>query len=64
MHKLKIVEGFAGSQVQVVKPGRIRKIDLDKATKADLEFLHKMKHPAVEEDKPPAKKTPPKEDKK
>ena len=59
LRKFKVVKGFAGAQVQIVKSGRIAKIDLDNATDQDLEKLYKMNHPAVREDKPPPKKKEP-----
>lgn len=56
--KLQVVKGFAGTEVQIVGSGKIAKIDLGNATKDQLERLYKLKHPAVEEVKPPAKKKP------
>ena len=58
MDKLQIVEGFAGTEVQIVRSGKLMKVDLDNATKQQLALLHKLKHPAVEAVKPPPKKSP------
>lgn len=58
MDSLKIVKGFEGAEVQIVRSGRLQKVDLSKATKQQLENLAKMKHPAVEKVKQPPKKSP------
>jgi len=58
MDSIKVVKGFAGTEVQIVRSGRLLKVDLDKATKQQLEHLHKLKHPAVEAVKQPPKKSP------
>jgi hypothetical protein len=58
MDSLKVVKGFAGTEVQIVRSGRLIKVDLDNATKGQLELLLKMKHPAIEVIKQPPKKDP------
>ena len=58
MDSLKIVKGFAGTEVQIVRSGKLMKVDLDNATKQQLDLLYKLKHPAVEVEKKPPKKDP------
>ncbi len=58
MDSLKVVKGFKGAEVQIVRSGRLIKVDLDNATKQQLEELFKRKHPAVEAVKQPPKKNP------
>lgn len=58
MDTFKVVKGFAGVEVQIVRSGKLLKVDLDNATKQQLDLLYKLKHPAVEEIKPPPKKSP------
>jgi len=55
MDSLKVVKGFAGTEVQIVKSGRIVKVDLENATKEQLKLLHELNHPAVEVEKPKPK---------
>lgn len=58
LDKFQVVKGFEGAEVQIVKGGKIRKIDLGKATNEQLEILHKIKHPAVKVEKPKPSKPP------
>lgn len=60
MDSFKVVKGFEGAEVQIVRSGGLIKVDLKNATKEQLKMLHKRKHPAVEAVKPPPKKAQPK----
>ena len=61
MDRFRVVEGFEGTEVQIVRSGRLMKVDLKGATKKQLELLYKLKHPAVKAVKEPPKKSPTKE---
>lgn len=58
MDSFKVVKGFEGAEVQIVRSGRLQKVDLDKATKQQLAELFMRKHPAVEAARKPPTKNP------
>jgi hypothetical protein len=58
LDKFQVVKGFEGAEVQIVKGGKLRRIDLGTATNEQLEYLQKIKHPAVKAVKPKPSKTP------